>query len=65
MAAQSIIRLPAVISQTGLCRSAIYQSIKVGAFPKPIPLGLRAVGWIKSEVDDWVTDRIKAARQEA
>tara|TARA_R110001583_G_scaffold87190_3_gene227840 strand:- start:2661 stop:2879 length:219 start_codon:yes stop_codon:yes gene_type:complete len=54
-----IIRLSEVIANTGLSRSTIYRFISEDLFPKPCPLGDRAVGWVKSEVDDWVLDKIE------
>jgi prophage regulatory protein len=45
---------------TGLARSTIYKYIKEGLFPKPISLGSRSVGWIQSEVEEWILVRIKA-----
>lgn len=33
-----------------------------GSFPKPIPLGEHAVGWVASEVDAWIQQRIAEAR---
>ena len=66
--AQSIQREPAFLrrkqveTRTGLSRSTIYQYIKDGAFPKPVPLGPRAVGWLESEVSDWIGERVKIAR---
>jgi prophage regulatory protein len=44
--------------RTGLRRSALYLLVKQGAFPKPIKLGGRAVGWILSEVDAWISSGI-------
>ena len=58
-----IIRLSSVIDQTGLSRSSIYKFIQDESFPKQIPLGERAVGWVKSEVDDWVAARIDKSRK--
>lgn len=52
--ASIVLRLPEVKLRTGLSRSSIYLKINEGTFPKPIPLGLRAVGWLDSEVDSWV-----------
>jgi prophage regulatory protein len=46
----TILRLPAVKSESGLSRSTIYLRIKQGLFPKPIRLGERAAGWPSSEV---------------
>ena len=56
----TILRLKDLISHTGLSRSAIYdrmdkKSLRYAAdFPKSFPLGGRAVGWRKSEVDTWL-----------
>lgn len=54
-----IIRLKDVIDTTGLSRSTIYKYIAEGSFPKPVSLGDRCVGWIESEVHDWVLARIE------
>ena len=46
----TILRLPAVKSESGLSRSTIYLRITQGQWTKPISLGARAVGWPSSEV---------------
>ena len=56
-------RLPEVESKTGLSRSTIYLRIKEGQFPAPVNLGSRAVGWMFSEVEEWLEQRIIARRQ--
>ena len=58
----TILRLPAVKIRTGLSRSTIYLRISEGNFPKPVPLGGRAVGWIEAEVNDWLNQQIEASR---
>lgn len=60
---ESILRLPEVKSRTGLPRSTIYLRISQGTFPSPISLGARSVGWIASEVEKWIADRITQSRQ--
>ena len=47
-------------SRTGLTCSRIYQAVKDGSFPKPVPIGKHAVAWIESEVQTWVEKRIEA-----
>jgi prophage regulatory protein len=47
----TILRLPIVLSQRGRSRSAHYLDIQQGLFPRPVPIGARAVGWPASEVD--------------
>ncbi len=54
----SILRLPSVTKKTGLSRSSIYAYLKKGVFPAPIPLGERSVGWLETEVDEWLNSRI-------
>lgn len=58
-----ILRLPAVKARTGLSRSSIYLRISEASFPKPISLGSRAVGWIESEVNDWLNQQIETSRK--
>lgn len=65
MTTQTIIRLPQVKNRTGLSRSTIYSLIKVGQFKAPISLGARAVGWLDSDVDEFIAARIKASRKSA
>ena len=59
----SILRLPAVKTRTGLSRSTIYLRISEGNFPKPISLGGRAVGWVESDIQDWLQQQIDATRK--
>ena len=56
------LRLPDVLERTGLSRSTIYVRLAEGCFPRPVPLGGRAVGWIEAEVDEWVRERIAESR---
>ena len=57
--ANVILRLPHVKKRTGLSRSTIYLRISNGEFPTPISLGGRAVGWLESEVNDWLETKIQ------
>ena len=60
--ATSILRLPTVRSRTGLSRSTIYLRIKEGTFPPPVSLGPRAVGWIDTEIQQWLEKQIESSR---
>jgi prophage regulatory protein len=57
-----VLRLPQVCKVTGLCRSMIYQLEAERRFPCRIKLGLRAVGWIEGEVQEWLAARIERSR---
>lgn len=54
-----IIRLKEVMGLTGLARSTVYKYVSEGVFPKPVSLGGRCVGWLESEVNIWILERIK------
>jgi len=60
--ATTILRLPVVITRTGLSRSSIYLRISMGTFPAPIALGGRAVGWVEDEIQTWLEQQIEASR---
>ena len=52
------IRLPEVINRTGYRRTSIYQKVAEGTFPAPVKLGPRAVGWLSTEIDAWIDERV-------
>lgn len=56
-----LLRLPAVISASGLQRSTIYERMAKGTFPKNINLGGRAVAWRQSAIRAWV-ESLEAAQ---
>jgi prophage regulatory protein len=58
--ATKVLRLPELKRLTGLSRSSIYNYVSTGAFPRPLRLGPRAVGWLESEIEDWLSQRLKA-----
>ena len=62
---QSILRLPAVKARTGLSRSTIYLRISEGTFPKQVSLGARAVGFVESEIEEWLSRQIEKSRKAA
>ncbi|MGK0269546.1 MAG: prophage regulatory protein [Cocleimonas sp.] len=55
-----LIKLKAVMDCTGLGRSTVYNYIAENQFPKPVSLGLRAVAWVASEVQNWILEKIEA-----
>jgi len=57
-----ILRLPQVCKVTGIGRSMIYQLEAEQRFPHRVRIGLRAVGWVESEVQAWLASRIERNR---
>ena len=55
----NILRLPIIIQRTGISRSSIYAMMTKGEFPKPIKIGIRSVGWLENEIDNWIEENAK------
>ena len=53
-APERLIRLPEVMKRVGLKRTAIYQRMREGRFPKSRSLGPRCTVWVEAEIDDWI-----------
>jgi prophage regulatory protein len=49
-----LLRLPDVIARVGLKRSAIYQRMSEGRFPRSRSLGPKCVVWVEAEIDNWI-----------
>ena len=60
-----VIKLKEVLAKTGLGKTTLYALLKQSQFPHPISLGLRAVGWIESEIEAWIQEKIDARDQKA
>ncbi len=58
-----ILRLPDVMQRLRISRSLIYAKIQAGEFPKPVWLGGNSRGWLESEIEAWLADRV--ARRDA
>lgn len=70
--APTIIRRKHVEARTGLSRSSIYARLRQNpkrpedydpTFPQPVNIGAKAVGWIESEIDAWISAQIKKSRE--
>lgn len=70
----TMLRRKQVEARTGLSRSSIYAKLRQNpkrpgdydpAFPKPVALGSKAVGWIEAEIEAWLTAQIQKSRQTA
>ncbi|HCM9633673.1 TPA: AlpA family transcriptional regulator [Enterobacter hormaechei subsp. steigerwaltii] len=60
--ATRLIRLPEVLERTGYGKSWIYRLISEGRFPAPVKIGVRAVAFVESEVDEWIQSVIETSR---
>lgn len=62
-----ILRVKQVKDRIGLSRSTIYDRLNPKSprydigFPKPVSLGGKAVGWLESEVCDWIQGKTSSS----
>ncbi|MDE8653337.1 AlpA family transcriptional regulator [Novosphingobium album (ex Liu et al. 2023)] len=49
-----LLRLPEVMDRVGLRRSAIYQRMSEGRFPKSRSLGPKCAVWVEAEIEEWI-----------
>jgi prophage regulatory protein len=60
--AHKILRLPAVKAITGKSRTGIYNDMNRKTFPQSVPIGERAVGWLESDIEQWLNERVEKRR---
>lgn len=59
-----MINIKDVINQTGLSRSTIYEMMNPksnyydASFPKQVNLTVNRVGWVATEVNEWIESKI-------
>lgn len=54
-----ILRIHQVIEITGQSRSNIYLLMTKNLFPKAIKISERSVGWLQSDINNWIDSKIK------
>ena len=64
----TVIRQRETIQRTGLSRTTIWRLERAGLFPLRRRIGRQAVGWLASDIDEWLATRPRGpqpARQDA
>ncbi|MEA3553169.1 MAG: AlpA family phage regulatory protein [Campylobacterota bacterium] len=54
----NLIRLPKVMSKTGLAKSTVWWMIANDKFPKQIKISQRVSVWKESDIDEWIEQQI-------
>ncbi|EHO2015382.1 AlpA family transcriptional regulator [Escherichia coli] len=55
------IKIESVLERCAISRATLYRLIKQGDFPRQVHLSQRAVGWLESDVDEWIDSRRRSA----
>ncbi|WP_259741263.1 AlpA family transcriptional regulator [Pseudomonas fluorescens] len=64
-----ILRMAEVTRRVGLSKSTIYDRINPKStryddtFPKPIKIGLSAIGWLEEHINSWIESRITLGQE--
>ena len=61
---QTLIRMPDAMRRTGYGKAWIYCLISQDKFPKPVKIGSRSIAFVKSDIDEWINQRIAESRKE-
>ena len=59
-----LIRLSEVMNKTGFGKAWIYRLISQNRFPQPVKIGIRAIAFIESEIDDWIQLTLENSRKQ-
>jgi prophage regulatory protein len=54
---ERILRKPEVRDRVGLSDTTLWRRVRDGEFPQPIRISKGSVGWLESEVDQWIAER--------
>ena len=58
-----LLRRTEVEELTGLSRTAIYDRMREGSFPKSIALSPKTIRWVRGEILKWINEQIINSRR--
>lgn len=58
-AERRILRRADVEARCGFKRAHLYKLIRDGKFPRPLRIGIRAVGWDSVDIDQWIAEQLQ------
>jgi prophage regulatory protein len=50
----SLLRKPQVLARLGIPKSSWDRGVRLGRFPRPIKIGVRAVAWTSTSIDELI-----------
>ena len=50
----SLLRKPQVLARVGIPKSSWDRGVRLGRFPKPVKIGVRAVAWTSTSIDELI-----------
>ena len=62
---ERILRLPTVLAEIDISAATLWRWVKDKSFPQPISLGGRSIGWLQTEINEWIKARAALRNQSA
>ncbi len=59
-----LLRIAAVLDIIGVSRSALYEWMDAGGFPRPIRVGPNTVRWRSDDIEAWLAERREQGRDD-
>jgi prophage regulatory protein len=59
MNSQTILRKQEVLRRIGVSASTLWRMEREGEFPSPVRISTNRVGWVETEIDEWIQARIE------
>ena len=59
-----VLKAKKVAEEINVSVPQVYKLVSLGRFPKPIKLGKRGSGWLRTEIDAWLQSRVEARDEE-
>lgn len=56
---QCLLSSKQVLELVPVSKTQLYRLINAGQFPKPVPIGRHRVGFLESEINDWIESRLR------
>jgi prophage regulatory protein len=61
---ERILSLPALCGKVGdLSKSTVWEMVRDEDFPAPVQLSANRIGWLESEVDEWIAALVRSGRE--
>lgn len=57
-----LINIKEVMNRTSLKTTAIYSLMKKGEFPRSIKITADRIGWLESDINEWITAKIEQSK---
>ena len=60
----AILRFSALEQMVGLSRTTVWRMERAGSFPSRLQLSDNAVGWLRSDIEEWIAQRKPVGQQQ-